>query len=119
MQPNEKRPVCGGAASPNHLVQHNKNRSNFQAFRKDKLPNPPTYFASEGLRLVGAGEWRSGLCPFHSDKSPSLRVNIKSGGWRCMACGAHGGDVLAFHMMRHQLRFLEAAKALGALEVQP
>jgi hypothetical protein len=33
-----------------------------------------------------------------------------------MVCGAHGGDVLAFHMQRHGLRFIEAAQALGAWE---
>ena len=33
-----------------------------------------------------------------------------------MTCGAKGGDVLAFHMQRHGLRFIEAARALGAWE---
>jgi hypothetical protein len=36
-----------------------------------------------------------------------------------MACGARGGDVLAFHMQRYELRFIDAAKALGAWEVSP
>jgi hypothetical protein len=43
-------------------------------------------------------------------------VQLDTGGFRCMACGAHGGDVLAFHMQRYGLAFIEAAKALGAWE---
>jgi hypothetical protein len=33
-----------------------------------------------------------------------------------MACGEHGGDVLAYHMAAHGLEFIEAAKELGAWE---
>ena len=87
-------------------------------FQRDRLPSPVTYYADQGLTLTGQGEWRSALCPFHPDTRPSLRVRVESGGFRCMVCGAHGGDVLAFHMQRHQLRFIDAAKALGAWEVQ-
>jgi hypothetical protein len=35
-----------------------------------------------------------------------------------MACCAKGGDVLAFHMQRYGLSFIDAAKALGAWEDQ-
>jgi hypothetical protein len=46
---------------------------------------------------------------------PSLRKRIETGAFYCMVCGAHGGDVLAFHMQRHgRLRFIDAARALGA-----
>jgi len=31
-----------------------------------------------------------------------------------MACGAHGGDVLAFHRLKYKQSFVDAAKALGA-----
>jgi hypothetical protein len=94
---------------------------NFRRFHFNRcmLPNPTDYYAGEGVDLRGRGAWRDGLCPFHPDSSPSLRVRIETGAFRCMACGARGGDVLAFHMQRHQLRFIEAAKALGAWEVAP
>lgn len=84
------------------------------AFQRDRLPLPATYYAQEGLALSGRGLWCSVLCPFHHDSRPSLRVNQATGAFRCMACGAHGGDVLAFYMLRHEVRFVEAAKALGA-----
>lgn len=87
------------------------------AFKRDRLPNPAGYYHEQGLKLIGGGEWKSAVCPFHNDTTPSLRVRLDTGAFRCMVCGAHGGDVLAFHMQRHRLRFIEAARALGAWEV--
>jgi DNA primase len=84
------------------------------AFQRDRLPSPADYYHEQGLKLIGRGEWKSALCPFHSDTRPSLRVHLDTGAFRCMACGAHGGDVLAFQMQRHGLRFIDAAKVLGA-----
>jgi hypothetical protein len=86
------------------------------AFRRERLPSPSRYYSDQGLRLLGGGEWRSALCPFHQDSRPSLRVCVNTGGFRCMSCGAHGGDVVAFHMKRHQMGFIEAAWQLGAWE---
>ena len=85
-------------------------------FRRDRLPDPARYFDVQGLNLAGPGQWKSGLCPFHKDSKPSLRVRLDTGAFRCMACGAHGGDLLAFHMLRNGLRFQEAARELGAWE---
>jgi DNA primase len=86
------------------------------SFKRNRLPSPSDYYAAQGLQLTGRGEWRNAVCPFHKDTHPSLRVRIDSGAFRCMVCGTHGGDVLAFHMQRHGLRFIEAAKSLGAWE---
>jgi DNA primase len=88
-------------------------------FRRDRLPNPAEYFREQGLKLTGRGEWKSAVCPFHNDTRPSLRVRLDTGAFRCMSCGAKGGDVLAFHMRRHGLLFIEAAKALGAWGALP
>ncbi len=94
---------------------------NFRRFVFDRrlLPKPVDDYAGEGLKLLGRGAWRDALCPSHQDTSPSLRVNMETGAFRCMACGARGGDVLAFHMRRHALRFIDAAKSLGAWAVAP
>lgn len=43
-----------------------------------------------------------------------MRVNAATGAFRCMNCGARGGDVLAYHMAVSGLEFIEAAKVLGA-----
>ena len=77
----------------------NPTRGRF-AFKRDRLQDPADYYHEQGLNLIGGGEWKSGVCPFHDDTRPSLRVRLVTGGFRCMACGAHGGDVLAFHMRR-------------------
>jgi len=83
------------------------------SFDRSLLPDALTYFEGEGLPLAGRGKWRTTACRLHGG-SDSLRVNTASGGWCCMSCGAHGGDVLAHHMAAHGLDFVEAAKALGA-----
>ena len=82
-------------------------------FIKDRLPDAQSYFASEDVHLVGPGRWKTGACYLHGG-SDSMRVNTASGGWCCMACGAKGGDVLAYHMQIHMLDFVAAARALGA-----
>lgn len=87
-------------------------------FRRDLLPSPNEYLKLQGVKLTGAGAWRNAVCPFHDDTRPSLRVRIETGAFRCMVCGAHGGDVLAFHMLITGLPFKRAAQALGAWEVE-
>ncbi len=84
-------------------------------FARGHLPDPVAYYVErEGARLLGRGHWRSALCPFHDDTRPSLRVNVESGAYRCMACGAKGPDVLSFHRQRHGLSFVQAARDLHA-----
>jgi DNA primase len=83
-------------------------------FKRALLPEPLGYFEAAGVRLIGRGQWRSALCPFHGDHNPSLRINVQTGGFRCMACGAKGRDVLDFHRARHSLSFPQAARDLGA-----
>ena len=64
-------------------------------FMRDRLPDPVSFFEAEGLTLTGPGKWKTTRCDFH-DGSDSMRVNSESGAWRCMNCGAKGGDVLAY-----------------------
>jgi len=81
---------------------------------RENLPDPVSYFESEGLKLTSKGKWRTTACIFHGGRS-TMRINSANGAWVCMAlCGARGGDVLAYHMAAHGMDFIEAAKALGA-----
>ena len=83
-------------------------------FARDRLPEPAGYYEGEGLVLTGRGRWRTTRCAFHGG-SDSMRVNVETGSFCCMAaCGARGGDVLAYHMAAHGVGFVEAARALGA-----
>lgn len=83
------------------------------SFDRNLLPAAIAYFSAEGIELEGRSRWRTGRCDFHGG-SDSLRVNVESGAWRCMACGTKGGNVLDYAMQRHGLSFIEAARALGA-----
>ncbi len=84
-------------------------------FDRDRLPDAETYFTAELGTLRGRGVWRDAVCPFHQDTRPSLRVNVATGAFRCMVCGASGGDVLDFQKLRYGQPFQAAAKALGAM----
>ncbi len=83
-------------------------------FSRKALPDAIQYYEKQDIQLKGGGQWRDAVCPFHADTNPSLRINIERGAYRCMVCGARGGDVLAFHMHLHSMPFIAACKALGA-----
>lgn len=86
---------------------------------RDNLPDPQGYFESQGLELQRGGKWRTTRCEFHGG-SDSMRVNLSTGSWVCMAgCGAKGGDVLAYQMAAHGQSFVDASKALGAWQEDP
>ena len=87
-------------------------------FKRDLLPDPQSYFEAQGMKLRGQGEWRMTKCVFHDDSHASLSVNVHTGAYRCHACQAAGGDVLAFHRQQTGASFIDAAKVLGAWEVQ-
>jgi len=120
-----KKAAGANQTASNNFAQRNytKSRSGiaryFHEFDRNLLPNPAEYYHSKGLKFTGGGEWKSAVCPFHADKRPSLRVRLDSGGFRCMACGVHGGDVLSFHMQRYNMSFKQAAIELGAWRDRP
>jgi len=53
-----------------------------------------------------------GLCPFHSEKSPSFAVYTDTSHFYCFGCGA-GGDAVSFLMRMERLDYIEAVKALS------
>lgn len=83
------------------------------SFERDRLPEPIGYFEGQALKLSKRGKWRTTECRFHGG-SDSMRINMASGAWVCMSCGAKGGDVLAYEMAATGVDFVTAAKALGA-----
>ncbi len=67
---------------------------------------------SETVVLKPAGRHLVGLCPFHSEKTPSFTVNPEKQIFHCFGCG-EGGNVFSF-VMRHQgLTFPEAVRWLA------
>lgn len=63
--------------------------------------------------LKRSGANYKGLCPFHSERTPSFHVMPESGRWRCYgACGI-GGDAFSFLEKAENLTFMEAAERLA------
>jgi len=67
---------------------------------------------SESVILKKSGLNYFGLCPFHSEKTPSFSVNPGKQIFHCFGCGA-GGNSLSFVMKYHGLAFPEAARMLA------
>lgn len=66
----------------------------------------------ENVTLKKSGVNFKGLCPFHSEKTPSFMVNPERRSFHCFGCG-EGGDVLTFMMKFHRLNFQEALQELA------
>jgi DNA primase len=62
--------------------------------------------------LKRAGATFKGLCPFHSEKTPSFHVNPEKGFFHCFGCGV-GGDVFKFLELHERVDFPEAVKILA------
>jgi DNA primase len=52
-------------------------------------------YVSQYVTLKRQGREYRGLCPFHSEKTPSFYVNAEKQLWKCHGCGA-GGDLIKF-----------------------
>lgn len=64
------------------------------------------------VNLRRRGRTLSGLCPFHSEKSPSFTVYPENQSFYCFGCGA-GGDVINFIRRIENLDYMEAIRFLA------
>jgi len=64
------------------------------------------------VRLKRSGRNHLGLCPFHSEKTPSFSVNPERGFFHCFGCGA-GGTAFDFVMRTEGVSFPEAVRLLA------
>ncbi len=64
------------------------------------------------VQLKRKGTSYFGLCPFHSEKTPSFSVSPGKQIYYCFGCGA-GGNVISFLMEYENLSFPEALKNLA------
>lgn len=67
---------------------------------------------SEVVHLKKAGKNFVGLCPFHTEKTPSFTVSPEKQIFYCFGCGA-GGNIFSFLMKNDGLAFPEAARSLA------
>ena len=66
----------------------------------------------EYVPLKKAGSVFKGLCPFHSEKTPSFQVNPDKGFFYCFGCQA-GGDVFKFLELHEKVAFPDAVRMLA------
>lgn len=64
------------------------------------------------VALKRSGKSYKGLCPFHTEKTPSFYVFPDKGNYHCFGCGANG-DIFTFLMKIENLEFPEALRTLA------
>jgi DNA primase len=67
---------------------------------------------SDYVSLKGSGNTLKGLCPFHSEKTPSFTVHRDKQFFHCFGCHA-GGDVFSFVMLAEKVPFPEAVELIA------
>ncbi|MFA5196843.1 MAG: DNA primase [Patescibacteria group bacterium] len=70
-------------------------------------------YVGKYVQLKQSGRNFKGLCPFHSEKTPSFMVSPEKQIWHCFGCN-EGGDVISFVEKIEGLTFPEAVKELAA-----
>lgn len=79
-------------------------------------------YIGQSVALKKSGKHYKGLCPFHSEQTPSFMVNPDRQTWHCYGACGEGGDVIAFAMKKHGWSFGEAVAELArqaGIEVKP
>lgn len=64
---------------------------------------------SQSVALKKVGKNFKGLCPFHSEKTPSFTVSPEKRIYHCFGCGA-GGNVFKFIMETQSISFVDAVR---------
>ena len=67
---------------------------------------------SVGIKLTRSGDNLLGLCPFHDDHEPSLRISISKNLWHCLGKCQSGGSVIDWVMKKNGVSFRHAVELL-------
>ena len=113
----KKKPGLVGQRKPGSNTESKTNYTTSrlvanQSFDDYNLPSPAFYYSRVFLKSSVSREWAKVICPFHDDHSPSLSINTKEGYFKCHSCGAKGGGIVKFHMMKHDISFRETVQQL-------
>ncbi len=85
---------------PEHIIEEIRSRTDI------------VEIVSDVVLLKKSGKNHKGLCPFHSEKTPSFTVSPDKQIYHCFGCGA-GGNVFKFLMETRSLPFIEVLKILA------
>jgi DNA primase len=86
---------------PDHLIEEVRSQSDILDI------------ISANVLLKKSGQNYKGLCPFHSEKTPSFTVSPEKQIYHCFGCGA-GGNIFKFVMEMEDLPFLDVVKELAS-----
>ncbi|MBQ8649001.1 MAG: DNA primase [Clostridia bacterium] len=83
-----------------------------QVISEIKYRNDIENVISPYVNLKRRGKNLVGLCPFHSEKTPSFTVYPENGSFYCFGCGV-GGDIFTFTGLIENLDYIESVKLLA------
>ena len=89
-------------AIPDSFIEELKNRADLAEI------------ISRDVELKRRGSIMVGLCPFHSEKTPSFTVYPEKGNYHCFGCNA-GGDAITYIRTRENLDYVDAIKILASM----
>lgn len=102
-------------ANRNKLQSNSTGNKYKRKFDRALLPAPALYYRKQFPGLKTKSETMKVNCCFHKpDANPSLIISMINGHFKCLACGAKGHDLIAFHMQRYQITFPQAVTYFGA-----
>lgn len=82
---------------------------------KDRIKESPVSMVlSHYMSLNKKGANLEGICPFHPDTKPSLKVNDAKGMYKCFVCGA-GGDAITFVKEFKRVEFVDALREIAGI----
>ena len=91
---------------------HSMARISEQSIEKVRQAADIIEVVSSHVELKQRGRNFFGLCPFHSEKTPSFSVNPEKQIYKCFGCGT-GGGVINFIMEIETLNFVDAIEKLA------
>ncbi|MDR3155535.1 MAG: DNA primase [Holosporaceae bacterium] len=91
-------------------MQSKQTRKDFVNYLKERISI--FEIVSRKVKLKKSGRDWFGLCPFHSEKTPSFKINRESEYYYCFGCGSRG-DIFNFVMETEKLSFSESVEFIA------
>ena len=85
-----------------------------RAIEEIKLRAPIETIVGETVELKQKGRDHWACCPFHEERTPSFKVDVREGTWYCFGACRKGGDVIKFVQERGNMTFMDAMELLAA-----